>query len=403
MKKFVSRIRETKGLGKRLASLFLVLALVAGSLQTVPGIFMKAQAAEGDINITVHFQNDWGWTTPSLQYWGGDATVTGATGSQEVSGWGGAVGQIMTNEGNGFYSLTLTGNFTGFQFLDMAESANGSHNCVAAFVDEMKTLTGDVPTDLYFINTDSDGDGKRDVMVWYKDAAGSETLIASATPAEPTEPKEYNITIHFNNTGDWEKVCAYVGEDGFKTITGYEEYINNWQGKEISANAENEGWYDLIVTKQNATKLDFIFNNGSGGDGNQTSDLVANISSTTMELWVENENVSETKPEGWNLTAPAPVVTLDSIKVSDRVQIKIGDSLTDMKLYMNGVLERKKNLLPADYEASVVINGNDTGAKTTFTVGAQQDVYFRIQGGVLKILFLKNLFIQQLSPVIFGD
>ena len=123
-----------KGTGKRILSLLLVLTLTVTMMQIIPGASVTSKAADGDTNITIHFLNEFGWEAPAVQYWGGSAEVTGAqAGPTEISGWGGAQGYTMTAEKDGWYSLTLKGDFTGFQFLDMSDPGNntsgkGYHN-----------------------------------------------------------------------------------------------------------------------------------------------------------------------------------------------------------------------------------------------------------------------------------
>ena len=116
------RFFHKKDMGKRVMSMVLAIVMVFTMFAAeLPGSLLTVKAAEGDTNITVHFDNSkYNWGEPALQYWGGTNTsVSGyVAGPTEISGWGGAQGYTLTNEENGWYSVTLTGDFNGFQFLD---------------------------------------------------------------------------------------------------------------------------------------------------------------------------------------------------------------------------------------------------------------------------------------------
>ena len=90
------------------------------------------------------------------------------------------------------------------------------------------------------------------------------------TPAEG-----YKVDVYFRNTRSWEKVYAYLwGYPGgdLKVYTG-----GGWPGTEI-APVEHNGetlWHFTMTIPENETagSYQIIFNNGSGGDDNQTADL----------------------------------------------------------------------------------------------------------------------------------
>lgn len=74
--------------------------------------------------------------------------------------------------------------------------------------------------------------------------------------------------------------------------------------------------------------VNVIFNNGSGGTGNQTADLIVAVPAgeTAVEAWI-TDTVSYTAPEGWVVPTPAePTYTLvatafTDIKATDKVLI----------------------------------------------------------------------------------
>ena len=109
----------------------------------------------------------------------------------------------------------------------------------------------------------------------------SETKAVNAIP-ELIESSEQTFTVTFVNTAKWDKVYAYAWTyDAETEITT--PFTGAWPGTEISKK-EGEGAtvtisgeeYDVfeLTFKAEAAPEQIIFNNGDGGDGNQTSDLV---------------------------------------------------------------------------------------------------------------------------------
>ena len=72
-----------------------------------------------------------------------------------------------------------------------------------------------------------------------------------------------------------------------------------------------------------------------------------------------------------------------SPKVSDLVQIKIGDTLNTLDLYNNGVYEAKVALPAGESTATLLVNGEETSLSDTVTLDDEGDVYFRLQNGEL--------------------
>ena len=84
---------------------------------------------------------------------------------------------------------------------------------------------------------------------------------------------------------------------------------------------------------------------------------------------------------GWPLTAKAAE---NAVVVSDLVQVKIGETVTDMQLYRNGVYEAACNLTAGTYEANLLVNGETVGDADSVTVSADQTVYFRYRDGAFQ-------------------
>ena len=72
-----------------------------------------------------------------------------------------------------------------------------------------------------------------------------------------------------------------------------------------------------------------------------------------------------------------------SIKVTDLVQVKIGDTLTTLELYRNGVFEAKVPVSAGTNEAVLVINGEETEISTALVTDVDEEIWIRVQDGVL--------------------
>ena len=72
------------------------------------------------------------------------------------------------------------------------------------------------------------------------------------------------------------------------------------------------------------------------------------------------------------------------IHINDLVQVQVGDSLTDLNVYRNGVYEA---MVPVEadtyYTAMVFINGVETDMTTTFTADADGEVCLRVKDNAL--------------------
>ncbi|MGN0141533.1 MAG: alpha-amylase family glycosyl hydrolase [Roseburia sp.] len=302
MRKLTDGFQRKHGIVRRILSMVLALAMVLTMGQALPGALLTVKAAE-PVNVTVHVKipSDWGWTTPAIQYWGGSSTeVTGHQGdAQQISGWGANdYGYVLTPEENDFYSSTLKGDFTGFQFLDMELNAENQHNLISSAYDaKMAQYTGAAPQDLYYIQTDG-------TWAWYTDAAGT-------TPIPELEGVENcTVTVHYRNTGNWDNVYLQASEGGSWTaIAGYEEYKtgNNGLGAAVNADPDTSktNWYTATITKKNDTQINLIFNAGSWGDANQTENINISLTGkTSLEVWCSGTKSTGTTtvyeaPESW--------------------------------------------------------------------------------------------------------
>ena len=84
----------------------------------------------------------------------------------------------------------------------------------------------------------------------------------------PATPELNTYTATFTTTANWEKVYAYAWSGEGEAVV---KFLGDWPGTELTKNAET-GLYEVSIKAENAP-ANIIFNNGNGGEGNQTADL----------------------------------------------------------------------------------------------------------------------------------
>ena len=72
-----------------------------------------------------------------------------------------------------------------------------------------------------------------------------------------------------------------------------------------------------------------------------------------------------------------------SIHINDLVQVQVGESLTDLKVYRNGVYEAMVHVEAGDHTATVFINGAETDMTTTFKADEAGKVCLRVKDNAL--------------------
>ena len=85
------------------------------------------------------------------------------------------------------------------------------------------------------------------------------------------------VTVYFKNTYNWTTVNTY------SWIDGKGDQTNAWPGN--PATKLDNGWWSYSMVVESTAGLKVIFNNGNGGEGNQTSDLVYDANKI---YWVNN-------------------------------------------------------------------------------------------------------------------
>lgn len=239
MRKLTKSFQKRQSIASRVLCFLLVLAMVVTMVPALGGGNSTVQAAETEKNLTIHFMmpSNWGWTTPAIQFWGGTATVTGNTNTESVDGtkipgWGEAKGFFMS-KGNVAgdtteYTLSVKGTFTGFQFLDFANTGNTVN---PAYDSKISQYTEDTPTDVYYIQ---------------KDGAWAYYLDADGTTAVPDLPKTETTFLLVGN------IPGMAWDPSAKP--NFVKSIENENVYSITLNAVPAGKYQYKILEDAATE-----------------------------------------------------------------------------------------------------------------------------------------------------
>lgn len=239
MRKLTKSFQKRQSIASRVLCFLLVLAMVVTMVPALGGGNSTVQAAETEKNLTIHFMmpSNWGWTTPAVQFWGGTYAVSGNTNTDstegtEIPGWGGAKGFFMS-KGNVAgdtteYTLSVKGTFTGFQFLDFANTSNTVN---PAYDSKISQYTEDTPTDVYYIQKDGQWD-------YYLDAAG--------TTSVPDLPKTETTFLLVGN------IPGMAWDPSAKP--NFVKSIENENIYSITLNAVPAGKYQYKILEDAATK-----------------------------------------------------------------------------------------------------------------------------------------------------
>ena len=239
MRKLTKSFQKRQSIASRVLCFLLVLAMVVTMVPALGGGNSTVQAAETEKNLTIHFMmpSNWGWTTPAIQFWGGTATVTGNTNTESVDGtkipgWGEAKGFFMS-KGNVAgdtteYTLSVKGTFTGFQFLDFANTGNTVN---PAYDSKISQYTEETPTDDYYSQKDGHWD-------YYLDATG--------TTSVPDLPKTETTFLLVGN------IPGMAWDPSAKP--NFVKSIENENIYSITLNAVPAGKYQYKILEDAATK-----------------------------------------------------------------------------------------------------------------------------------------------------
>lgn len=277
MGKLKERFHRKHGIGSRIFSMVLALAMI---MTMVPAIGGATTAYAASPTIRLYLDKPSTWNTPVVHVWAAGATVDNHdAGNATISQWGNQEKpKLAYEESSGLYYVDVqSSEWTGFQFVDAGSKDESAPEIKTegAAIEQIKTFTSD--TSIYCLLDDN---GK---YQWYKDASKKETLIPESVPTE------CDLTINYKSTlGD--DVAAYIYKETNKPA-------GEWPGKTMTATAGHEGWYTMHLTLDNSTDYNLILNDD--GHGNQLSDVTLYTKGKAeAEYWFDG-SLSETKPADW--------------------------------------------------------------------------------------------------------
>ena len=281
MRKLTKSFQKRQSIASRVLCFLLVLAMVVTMVPALGGGNSTVQAAEKEKNLTIHFMmpSNWGWTTPAVQFWGGTYAVSGNTNIEntdgtEIPGWGGAKGFFMS-KGNVVgdtteYTLSVKGTFTGFQFLDFANTGNTVN---PAYDSKLSQYTEDTPTDVYYIQKDGKGD-------YYLDADGT-----TAVPDLPTPENIPTIRMYFEKPDGWTTPVINSWGDSVKITNGDIGNATVWGNQEkpkLACDAENRLYY-VDMQCNSVSGFQFVNAEDSSEYKFEADDVTAAINAITTD------------------------------------------------------------------------------------------------------------------------
>ena len=266
-------LAKTNNIARRIFSMILAVMMMSSVVQALPEGSLSAHAASGSTNITVHFYNQYNWAEPAMQYWGGtSSTVTGNTSVGTIGTWG-VDGYSLTNDGDNWYSLSISGDFTGLQFVDMQNTAH----CTGNMPTDVLACTGDTATDLYVKHADTDGDGSGDAWKWYTDANFTNEFTSSEPDTEPDTYVTLNVAVPAS--AGWTVPALYYWQGTDIVLSGYGAEKDLWGGKCYTltqgATESDITWYTITI-KGNLTGMGGLlvdYNESSSAANAQSNDF----------------------------------------------------------------------------------------------------------------------------------
>lgn len=370
--------QKSKSIGKRLLSLFMVLAMAFTVVQ-LPRT-EKVLAAGGEVKLYFELPEGTNAGDWAANAWNLDAvTVTGGEDVRIGGTWGNQYKPSLQSDKEGWGYVTVSGTVSGLQFVkcvpdrEDTTTAPVAYNCWNAQI-----AKGGYIEAYYDPNNDK----------WYEDSAKTKEIVESLAVESAT------ITMHFRNPGDWDSVYTKIAcESTWKPIEGY-GYAEVWPGAEVQADEKNDGWYSFTITMK-GIPFKCIFNNK--GNGKQTSNIEFTPEKEVTEKWVTYEGsetkISDTAPENWVIstsnppvdpnagsTVKSPVVNEDG-SVLIQYQKKVTDEFT--KLYLMGTVTDWGSGKEMTYDEATQIYSitiNKAGAVNGDIVVAPGDYEYKFKG-----------------------
>ena len=236
------------------------------------------------------------WVLLTQEYWENEALSYNIAGTADLCGaeWDTNANKMTKNAETGLYEWKAE-NITVSN--DVKPEFKVAVNNVAD-AENVETVAWYPGGDNWIINPDvTQGEGKFDITITFNVA--TKEINVAAVKAEEPQPELNTYTATFTTTANWEKVYAYAWSGEGDAVV---KFLGDWPGTELTKNAET-GLYEVSIKAENAP-ANIIFNNGNGGEGNQTADLAfedgkAYEYEAPIEVNPDDDVIAA--PEGWTL------------------------------------------------------------------------------------------------------
>lgn len=216
-----------------------------------PDVAIDPCVAKGEYAIFFQKPSDWAKSINCYIWKDGSG--------EAVGGW---PGTAMTNLGNGNYKLTLKGDLTGYNFIFNAGGDNQKTGDLKGL--KMSAMYNSAGT---VVETIAEGDCEA--------GEGAGTITPTPTPTPTPDVPSIGAgeqCVFFQAPSGWSSVYCYVwygaGDSDANRICG------EWPGKPCEDLGNGIFKYTFDKTIGQPEQWNIIFNNGTGGTGNQTADLV---------------------------------------------------------------------------------------------------------------------------------
>ncbi len=129
----------------------------------------------------------------------------------------------------------------------------------------------------------------------YEISSTTDTSNSTTTSADSNEGV---AVAYFTNTEGWDSVYVYITDSAWSPIEGYEDYAT-WPGVQLTANSD--GLYEVTIPDSIGVYL--IFNDGTGGEGGQTIDILHEAGTGDASYNADGSDIKTAEDDGSSSTS----------------------------------------------------------------------------------------------------
>ncbi len=126
----------------------------------------------------------------------------------------------------------------------------------------------------------------------------STTDTSDSNTTTPVSSNEGVAVAYFTNTEGWDSVYVYITDSAWSPIEGYEDYAT-WPGVQLTANSD--GLYEVTIPDSIGVYL--IFNDGTGGEGGQTIDILHEAGTGDASYNADGSDIKTAEDDGSSSTS----------------------------------------------------------------------------------------------------